>query len=137
MRQRRALLPALAIAAAAFSAVAAGASGAPAPRAPANCESATTTAAILDCLDGRLRRAEAALDRASDRLRALPGVDRARLGAAQRAWARYRMAECTFAGSLNAGGTLASVNDLACRLRLTNQRLGAVRRSVAQVAPPA
>jgi uncharacterized protein YecT (DUF1311 family) len=127
---KRALAPAAALAAAALAAGAAGA-----PAAPATCGDAATTAGMRECLDARLHRAQAALDAALDRLRAAPGVDRARFDAAQRAWTRYRAAECGFAASLDAGGTLAAVNDLSCRLDLTRQRLAAVRRSLAQAAP--
>jgi uncharacterized protein YecT (DUF1311 family) len=134
---KRALVPAAAVAAAALAAGAASvASGAPASAAaPATCGDAATTAGMRECLDGRLRSAQANLDRALARLRAVPGVDRTRLDAAQAAFTRYRDAECGFAASLNAGGTLAAVNDLACRVGLTKQRLAGVRRSLAQAAP--
>ncbi len=135
MTQRRRLFPIAALAATTIAAAVAGQAAAQAP--PASCASAQTTADMRECLDLRLRRAEASLARVTAALRAVPGVDLDRLTAAERAWQRYRDAECGFAASLNAGGTLAAVNELGCRITLTTQRTGEVRRALAQAAPPA
>ena len=132
MTHRRALVL---IAGAGIALASAGQAGAQAP--PASCATAETTAEMRECLDPRLRRAEASLARVTAALRAVPGVDLDRLGAAERTRERYRDAECGFAASLNAGGTLAAVNDLGCRITLTTQRAAAVRRALAQAAPAA
>jgi len=137
MTQRPALTLGAALAAAAIVATCAGRAAAVSPwqAQPAGCESASTTATLRECLDHRLRRLDADVERAYARLRAVPGVDRARLAAAQAAWVRYRDAACAFAASLNAGGTLATVNDLRCRVTTASQRLTVLRADLAQAAP--
>jgi len=77
MTQRRRLFPIAALAAATIAAAGAGQAAAQAP--PASCGSALTTADMRECLDLRLRRAEAGLARVTATLRAVPGVDLDRL----------------------------------------------------------
>ena len=53
----------------------------------------------------------------------LSPTSKARLQAAQEAWARYRDLECAFIGTATEGGTIQSTMITQCRTELTSRRL--------------
>jgi hypothetical protein len=85
-----------------------------------------------------MERTDRDLDRAyADYLSSLVGADRERLVQAQRAWKEYRDRDCQAAYGMYAGGTMAGTAYLACKTRLTNQRLEELKRIYENPSPAA
>jgi uncharacterized protein YecT (DUF1311 family) len=75
------------------------------------------------CADSAYHRADADLTRAYRRVLARVGpADRAKLRAAQRAWLRYRDAQCTFEAAAYDGGSMQPMIKLLCLESLTRSR---------------
>lgn len=108
---------------------------------PANaqsrCDDEYDTAAIVSCLqldfeaeDRRLNdryRRLAAMMRASDvsaASDATPAIGEQRLREAQRAWIRFRDAECRLTGHAMIGGSQAAILEAGCRTARTRERVG-------------
>lgn len=86
-------------------------------------KTATTTAAMLACINTEYRRVSALLGSVYRKLLATPGVDKQKLAAAESRWTAFRDADCKFAGSLNAGGSLESVDVGTCLIDDTTARI--------------
>jgi uncharacterized protein YecT (DUF1311 family) len=86
-------------------------------------KTATTTAAMLACIGTEYSRVSALLNSVYRKLLATPGIDKQKLAAAQRRWLAFRDADCKFAGSLNAGGSLESVDVGTCLIDDTTARI--------------
>lgn len=105
---------------------------------PANaqsrCDDEYDTAAIVSCLqsefeaeDRRLNdryRRVVAMMRASDASAATPAIGEQRLREAQRAWIRFRDAECTLTGHAMVGGSQEAILEAGCRTARTRERIG-------------
>ncbi len=88
---------------------------------------AGTTAAMQDCINAEIKRLTGQLSSAYKTLSNTAGVNRASLAAAESRWLAYRAADCKFAGTLNAGGSLQSIDVGTCTVDLTSARLGELR----------
>jgi len=86
-------------------------------------KNAKTTAAMLACINTEYRRVSALLTRVYRKLLATPGVDKQKLAAAESRWIAFRDADCKFAGSLNAGGSLEAVDVGTCMVDQTTTRI--------------
>jgi uncharacterized protein YecT (DUF1311 family) len=84
---------------------------------------AGTTAAMLACINTEYRRVSALLTTVYRKLLATPGIDKAKLAAAESRWLAFRDADCKFAGSLNAGGSLQQVDVGTCLVDQTTTRI--------------
>lgn len=91
------------------------------------CDAATSTTAMVSCLDGQAQRADARLNTAyrDARARASAGQTSA-LQLAQRAWIAFRDANCRAYAS--SGGTVARVEAARCRLDITASRAEELER---------
>jgi len=96
---------------------------------------ARTQEEIGRCTAAEERRVDALLNSTYRRLLASRGVDRAKLIAAEKRWIAFRDADCAFARTLRAGGTLASVEAGKCLVDRTTQRTAELRRYLKQVQP--
>lgn len=104
-----------------------------APTDYASClKKAGTTAAMQACVNAELRRVTGLMNSAYKSLSATAGVNKGALAAGQRAWLAYRAADCKFAGTLNAGGSLQSIDVGTCTVDLTSARLAELRVYVKQ-----
>lgn len=128
----RALRPCAAVTLVALVGAPAAAAGAPAGAHAGSCLEAPTTAALQTCLDARFRALDRQRMRVVRELRSAAVAERAALLAAEAAWVRFRDADCRFAASLHAGGTLAAIDAAQCRVTLTSQRLAVLRRYLVQ-----
>ena len=101
----------------------------PAARADyASClKKAATTAAMQDCINAEIKRLTGLLSSAYKTLSNTAGVNKASLAAAESRWLAYRSADCKFAGTLNAGGSLQSIDVGTCTVDLTSSRLTELR----------
>jgi uncharacterized protein YecT (DUF1311 family) len=101
----------------------------PAPAADENCADAATQGAADACAARGLAAVDARLNAAYNqvmgRLKAEPAPHAALLEA-QRAWIRFRDAECAFA-TVNGGGSTLPFPDARCQARLTEERLRQLR----------
>jgi uncharacterized protein YecT (DUF1311 family) len=88
---------------------------------------AGTTAAMQNCINAEIKRLTGQLNSAYKTLSSTAGVDRAALAAAQSRWLAYRAADCKFAGTLNAGGSLQSIDVGTCTVDLTSARVAELR----------
>ncbi len=86
-------------------------------------KNAKTTVAMLACITIEYRRVSAQLSSVYRKLRATPGIDKQKLAAAESRWIAFRDADCKFAGSLNAGGSLQSVDVGTCLIDQTTTRI--------------
>lgn len=86
-------------------------------------ENAKTTAAMLACINTEYRRVSVLLNNVYRKLLGTPGIDKAKLAAAESRWIAFRDADCKFAGSLNAGGSLQSVDVGTCLVDQTTTRI--------------
>jgi uncharacterized protein YecT (DUF1311 family) len=89
----------------------------------AACKDAQSTAATRQCEIARLKRAEAGMDAAYQKLRA--GLDergRAKLHAAQQAWLKFRAAEAAYQADAARDGTLAPLIAASVQADLTEAR---------------
>lgn len=101
----------------------------PARAAPA-CGAEETQAGMNACLARQLGEADLALNAAYRALIARLGADsplRAPLTEAQRAWLRFRDAECAFAAAGSRGGSFHPAAQSGCLMGLTRQRLEALQ----------
>ncbi len=81
-----------------------------------------TTPGILDCIEVETKVWDKALNDAYKRtMSALPQARRAGLQAAQRAWIKFRDANCTFLNDPD-GGQQAHISANECLLRMTAER---------------
>ena len=81
-----------------------------------------TTFGMIECINMETQRQDAQLNKAHKALMAgLPAPRRAQLLEAQRAWIKYRNANCAFYDDPD-GGTLARVNANSCMLKATADR---------------
>lgn len=88
---------------------------------------AGTTAAMQNCINAEIKRLAGQLSSAYNTLSRTAGVDKAALAAAQSHWVAYRAADCKFAGTLNAGGSLQSIDVGTCTVDLTSARIAELR----------
>ena len=95
-----------------------------APGSYATClKNAQTTAAMLACINTEYRRVSALLTTVYRKLLGTAGINKQKLAAAENRWLAFRDADCKFAGSLNAGGTLESVDVGTCLIDDTTARI--------------
>lgn len=90
----------------------------------ANCmdKSGGVTSAMIDCIDAELKHQDAQLNKAYKRLQAAISSERKKqLLAAQRAWIKFRDANCGFYFDPN-GGSIARVNAADCMRTMTEKR---------------
>jgi uncharacterized protein YecT (DUF1311 family) len=110
--------------------VAAGRSTAQIPQPGLGClKTAETTAAMNNCVGAAYTKAEAELAAVYAKVLAGKGLapgDTKLLTKAEQKWIEYRDADCSFAGSLNKGGTLSSVVQGICLVRDTIDRANAL-----------
>jgi uncharacterized protein YecT (DUF1311 family) len=93
------------------------------------CASPTTQAEMNRCAYEELQRADAALNRAYQKvLRSLEPDRQKKLQAAERAWLAYRDAHCAFEASESEGGSIYPLEYSTCRTELTKQRTAQLRR---------
>lgn len=87
------------------------------------CDNAQTTAAMRECEIGRLKRADAGMNAAYQRLNArLDRRGREKLRAAQQAWLKFRAAEADYQADSARGGTLAPLIAVSVQADLTEAR---------------
>ncbi|MDB4951261.1 MAG: hypothetical protein JWM27_3910 [Gemmatimonadetes bacterium] len=92
------------------------------------CSAARGTPALRECGTADVRRADAELNRVYGRLSGKLDAGRRRLLLeAQRAWLRYRDAQCRFAASESTGGTLEAIERLDCLATVTRARIHDLR----------
>lgn len=100
------------------------------PVAAQDCGKATTQSALNACAADGLREVDAALNdfygRIMDRLRQNQPARQA-LQESQRAWIRFRDAECAFATINSQDGSIAPMLVAQCRQRLTSLRVSQLR----------
>ena len=90
----------------------------------ANCmdKSGGVTSAMIDCIDAELKHQDAQLNKAYKRLQSAISSERKKqLLAAQRAWIKFRDANCGFYFDPN-GGSIARVNAADCMRTMTEKR---------------
>lgn len=105
-----------------------GSSKAQAPTDYASClKKAGTTVAMEACINAEIKRLTGLMNTAYRTLSGTAGVNRAALASAQSRWVTYRAADCKFAGTLNAGGSLQPIDVGTCTVDLTSARLAELR----------
>jgi uncharacterized protein YecT (DUF1311 family) len=90
-------------------------------------KTASTTAPEQACINAELKRLGGQLSSAYRKLLATSGADKAKLTTAQSRWTTFRDADCKFAGSIHAGGSLAPIDVGTCQVDLTTTRIGELR----------
>ncbi len=101
----------------------------PATATGADCEKATTQREIEECSRAEFENASRALETAyNGYLASLTGRECDLLGKAQEAWLRYREVNCEASAAVYAGGSLAGTELVACKERLTQERLAELKR---------
>jgi uncharacterized protein YecT (DUF1311 family) len=88
---------------------------------------AGTTAAMQNCISAEIKRLTGLLSSVYKTLSGTAGVSKSALAAAESRWFAYRAADCKFAGTLNAGGSLQSIDVGTCTVDLTSARLAELR----------
>ena len=88
---------------------------------------AGTTSAMQACITAELKRLTGLMNSAYKSLSGTAGVDKAALAASQSKWLAFRSSDCKFAGTLNAGGSLQSIDVGTCTVDLTSARLAELR----------
>ena len=96
---------------------------------------AGTTAAMQACINAEIKRLTGQLSSAYKKLLGTANVDKAALAAAQSRWIAFRTADCKFAGTLNAGGSLQAIDVGTCTVDLTSARLAEIRVFQKQAKP--
>jgi uncharacterized protein YecT (DUF1311 family) len=95
----------------------------------ADCEKATTQREIEECSRAEFENLNRALETAySDYLKPLAGREHDLLERAQESWLRYRDANCEASAAVYAGGSLAATELVACKKRLSQERLAELKR---------
>ena len=84
---------------------------------------ARTTVAAEACINAEIKRLTGLLNSAYKTLLTNPGVSKTALAAAENRWVAFRAADCKFAGTLNAGGSLQPIDTGTCMVDLTSTRL--------------
>jgi uncharacterized protein YecT (DUF1311 family) len=84
------------------------------------------TSAMLDCIGAEYARLSALLSSVYRKLLVSVG-DRQKLAASESRWLAFRNADCKFAGSINAGGSLESVDVGICLVDRTTTRIKQLR----------
>ncbi len=88
-----------------------------------SCSGAGTQAAMNRCAGDELKAADAKLNKTyRELLASLSPAGASRLKEAQRAWIRFRDAECSFQSNGKDGGSIAPMVSAGCMTRLTQQR---------------
>lgn len=86
-------------------------------------KSGGVTAAMLDCGSAEYTRLDAALNAAyREAANSLTPEQRKLLRDTQRAWLAFRDSSCSFTSRLGDRGTMASLTDQSCLLRVTAER---------------
>jgi uncharacterized protein YecT (DUF1311 family) len=85
-------------------------------------KNAPTTADMQACITTELKRVDAKLNEVYKQLIAVPGVDKKALIKAENAWIGFRDSDCKFVASLNAGGSIATINQGDCLITKTTAR---------------
>jgi uncharacterized protein YecT (DUF1311 family) len=98
-------------------------------------KNAQTTLAMQACITAEYKRVDALLNATYKKLIGTSGVDKAKLISAEKAWITFRDADCKFAGSLNAGGSLASINVGTCLIDDTVARAKELQIYLKQLKP--
>ena len=95
------------------------------------CANELSNAALHDCLANVLKKADADLDAAvQSAARRWPETQyRTALQRAQRAWVAYRDSQCIAVFQTVEPGSSAPSMELGCRIRLTRERLAAVKET--------
>jgi uncharacterized protein YecT (DUF1311 family) len=91
-----------------------------------DCGNPSTQSAMDECADASFRKADAALNSASRQIMSRLKNDedaKRQMTAAQRAWAGFRDAECTFAASKVARGSAYGMVVTSCKEALTAERV--------------
>lgn len=97
--------------------------------APADCQSASTTAAMRACENARYEKAEAALNQVYQALMAkLDKQGQNKLRESQRAWLKYRTANAEFQADQARDGTLAPLIRMSVLADMTEARVGEFAR---------
>ncbi|HST25155.1 MAG TPA: lysozyme inhibitor LprI family protein [Gaiellaceae bacterium] len=96
---------------------------------------ARSTAAAEACISAEFKRISGVMNSAYNRLLATTGVDKAKLKSAQAKWVSFRDADCAFAGSINAGGTLGPIDVGECKIELTTERATELQNYRKQLHP--
>jgi len=85
-------------------------------------ETATTTVDMVNCTNNETKLQDARLNKAYKSLSAnLPAQRKSELLNAQRAWLKYRDANCNYIATLT-GGTMDLVNGNSCFMEMTTER---------------
>jgi uncharacterized protein YecT (DUF1311 family) len=92
------------------------------------CKNAMTTLDMTTCYSDALKAADAELNRVYGQIRA-KSAGNENLVASQRAWTKYRDAECGAEKALYEGGTAAGPVHLACRYEMTVERTKLLRKT--------
>jgi uncharacterized protein YecT (DUF1311 family) len=98
-------------------------------------KTASTTAALQTCINAELKRLGGQLSSAYKKLVATSGADKTKLAAAQSRWTAFRDADCKFAASIHAGGSLAPIDMGTCQVDLTTARVTELRNNQKQLHP--
>jgi uncharacterized protein YecT (DUF1311 family) len=98
-------------------------------------KNAKATAAMLACINTEYKRVSALLTTVYRKLLATPGINWQKLAAAENRWIAFRDADCKFAGSLNAGGSLESVDVGTCLVEQTSARIKQLQLYQATASP--
>jgi uncharacterized protein YecT (DUF1311 family) len=98
-------------------------------------KTARTTAAAQACIDAELKRLGGQLSSAYKQLLATSGVDKAKLAASQSRWTAFKTADCAFAHTIHAGGSLAALDLGECQIELTTTRVTELRNYRQELHP--
>lgn len=94
-----------------------------------DCGDATTQLEIEKCSKAEFENLNRALETAySDYWKSRTGRERDLLERAQKFWMRYRDANCEASAAVYAGGSLAATEFVACKKRLSEERLAEMKR---------
>jgi uncharacterized protein YecT (DUF1311 family) len=98
-------------------------------------KNAPTTAAMQACITKEYKRVDGLLNKVYGQL-AHAKIDKALLLAAETKWIAFRDADCKFAGSFNAGGSLAAINQGDCLITDEAARLKQLQSYLKQATSP-
>ena len=86
---------------------------------------------LMACAEREFRQATAELTRVRAELGAdLEPRSRVKLRATERAWLRYRKANCDTEASIHEGGTIQPLIELRCMARVTRERAAELRAQI-------
>lgn len=101
------------------------------PAAAKDCGEVRTQIEINDCEGQKLKQADAALNAAYATLSAkVSAAGKARLVDAQRAWIKYRDAQCVFETLGTVGGSIHPLEVAQCEAELTKEQTRRLRRQI-------